>query len=124
MKNSPCLLLLVALSCTKQDLKSNCKSLKEGIINDDVNKVNSSISKFVDELANKTHTSDNLTLLAQKISAGCSVKVEVLCYGCIYTFPAISEITVSFSTAGTTITKVIDISENSSKEMKFTNMHN
>ena len=123
MKKWPCLLLLLALSCTKQDLGSDCKSLQEGITSNDVNKVNSSISKFIAELSYKTHTSENLTSLAQKISASCSVNVDVLCYGCINTLPAQSELTVSFSSAGTTVTKVIDISESSSKEMKFVNMH-
>src|SRR5215203_6445527 len=69
MKKWSYLLLLIALSCTKQDLKSDCKSLKEGITSNDVNRVNSSISKFIGELSNKIHTNENLTSLAKKISA-------------------------------------------------------
>jgi hypothetical protein len=93
------------------------------MFSNDVNRVKSSISKFIAELPNKTHTSENLTALAQKISANCSVNVDAICYGCVYTLPAQSELTVSFSSVGTTVTKVIDISESSSKEMKFVNMH-
>lgn len=49
--------------------------------------------------------------------------VEVLCYSCIYTLPAQSELKISFFAFGNYVSKVIDISENSSGEMKFANMH-
>lgn len=123
MKQWPYLLLLIAISCTKQDLELNCNSLKEGIISNDINRVKLSFSNFIADLEDKTHTSQNLTSLAQNISSSCSIKVDVLCYGCIKTLPAQSELKISFSSSGATITKVVDISEENSREMRFINMH-
>ncbi|MBB1285330.1 hypothetical protein HRH25_13180 [Flavisolibacter sp. BT320] len=123
MKIGPCLLLLLAVSCTKQDLESNCSTLKEGITGNDVARVKLSISRFIAALPNKKHTNENLLAMTQKIEAGCSVIVDAVCFSCIYTLPAQSEISVSFSLSGTTVRKVIDISETDAKEMRFVNMH-
>lgn len=123
MKSLLYLLFMLTISCTKQDLESDCNNLKEGIISNDINRVSATFSNLIAELANKTHTSQNLNSLAQKISSSCSIKVDVLCYGCIKTLPAQSELKVSFSSSGATIIKVVDISEESSKEMRFINMH-
>jgi hypothetical protein len=121
------LLLMLTICCTKQDLEQNlepdCKNLQEGIISNDISRVDSSFSNFIADLANKTHTTENLTSLAQKISNRCSVKVDVSCYKCIKTLPEQSHLKVSFSRSGAIIKKVIDISEESSKEMRFVNMH-
>ena len=82
------------------------------------------VNSFIATLGSKTHTSENLTALAQKISSGCDVNVEVKCYACIYTLPAQSELRIYFSSSHTTVTRIIDISETSSSEMKFKYMHN
>jgi hypothetical protein len=104
-------------------MESNCSTLKEGMTGNDVARVKLSISRFIAALPSKKHTSENLTALTQKLEAGCSVTVEAICFSCIYTLPAQSEITVSFSSGGTTVRKVIDISETDEKEMRFVNMH-
>lgn len=123
MKKISSLLLILALSCTKHDLGSDCIQLKNGVSNNNINDVSSSVNLFIAKLGSKAHTNQNLIALAQIISTNCSLDVEVLCYGCIYTLPAQSELKISFFASGNYVSKVIDISENSSGEMKFANMH-
>jgi hypothetical protein len=122
MKKLP-LLLVIVLSCSKQDIGSDCGRLKSGVNSNNIERVGASINNFIAGLGSKAHTSENLTALAKKVAAKCDVKVEVLCYACIMTLPEQSELRVTLSSAGSTITKVIDISQNSSNEMKFVNMH-
>ena len=117
------LLLILALSCTKHDLGSDCIQLKNGVSNNNINDVSYSVNQFIAKLGSRAHTNQNLIALAQIISTNCSLDVEVLCYGCIYTLPAQSELKISFLESGNYVSKVIDISENSSGEMKFANMH-
>jgi hypothetical protein len=123
MKKLPLLLLVIVISCSKQDIGSDCERLKSGVNSNNIESVGASINNFIAGLGSKAHTSENLTALAKKVSAKCDVEVEVLCYACIMTLPEQSELRVTLSSAGSTITKVIDISQNSSNEMKFVNMH-
>ena len=123
MKKWTFLFLLFALSCSKPKQQAECVDLKEGIKGNDIARVSAYFADAIDGLPNKSHTMANLAILAQKISVNCSVTVEVVCYACIETLPEQSEIRITFSSSGSAITKLIDISQDSSMEMKFANMH-
>ena len=121
------LFLILALSfssCKKESSDNNCKGdLKDGIAANDINKVKATVNSAISQLQNKEHTSSNLLSLATLLSAGCNIKAEVICFGCIDTNPPQSEIRFSFNLRGSTFTKVIDITHSPSNMMVFRNMH-
>ena len=122
------LLLVMGLlfaSCQKETplAKLNtCEDLKQGIVLDSLLLVKSAINNYIDRLPSNLHTQENLTKLTAYISAHCTGAV-VFCYGCIYTYPAQSEIIISVDSAGTTKRKVIDIIGHPYEKMRFGNFH-
>ena len=122
------LLLVMGLlfaSCQKETplVKLNtCEDLKQGIISDSFLLVKSAINNYIDRLPSNLHTQEDLTRLTEYISKYCTGAV-VFCYGCIYTYPAQSEIVISVDSAGTTKKRVIDIIGHPYEKMRFRNMH-
>lgn len=126
MKNGAVLLLSFALtffSCEKDHAGNRCERLADGIVANNVDEVKAAVNNAIDKLHNKEHTAANLSSLATLLSSRCGLRVEVLCVGCIYTDPAQSEIRISANSAGTSITKVIDITYTASNIMVFRSMH-
>ena len=111
-------------SCDKAVNNSNndwenldCDNLKAGIINMDSDIVKSEINKLVTDLEPVITDSDNighkenLDLLIEQLNTQCdNVSAELICYACIYTNPAQSEILVTTDSLGITIDRVVDIS--------------
>ena len=114
---------LSVFSCDKDVISASCESLKDGILNDDIDKVRSTINNFIDGLGSKVYTEANLTALVQKISSQCNVSCEIVCFDCIQTLPSQSEITIVINSGGATVAKKIDISYSASNTMTFRNMH-
>jgi hypothetical protein len=53
---------------------------------------------------------DNLEILIDRMTTQCdSIEAEILCYACIKTLPAQSEIAVHIDSAGTYLSRTIDI---------------
>ena len=110
---------LVLESCKKETLKpSDCDALKRDLIAKDVHGV-------IDVLGNLLiiHSRENLDKLAVTVSEQCNITASKLCFNCIYTEPAQSEIKFSFSHSGTTVERVIDISYNKENKMKIVGVH-
>lgn len=116
---------LLFTSCQKETpfaKVDNCEDLKQGIMLDSFLLVKSAINNYIDMLPSNLHTQDDLTRLTEYISKNCTGAV-VFCYGCIYTFPAQSEIIIMVDSAGINKKKVIDIIGHPDEKMKFRNMH-
>ncbi len=117
-------LVITAGSCKKDTLqKVDCEKLKQGILADNKDQVRSEINSLINNLSSAANTPENLTALAQAISAQCDITATVLCFGCIYTLPSQSEIRLATSLSGTAVSRTVDISYDSENKMKFVSMH-
>ena len=88
----------------------------------DEDKVNAEITRIITTLPSQTYNLENLTALAQRISA-CGTSAELACFDCIDTLPSQSEIVIRFEHNGTIMVKVIDMSYTPSNVMRFVHMH-
>ena len=113
----------LVFSCDKDETSGTCQTLKDGVLNSNIDKVRPAINNFIDRLAGKTYSEANLTALVQKISSQCNFSCTTLCFDCIQTLPSQSGIRIVISSAGTTVAKTIDITYSSNNIMTFRNMH-
>ncbi len=110
-------------SCDKDEISGNCESLKDGVINNNIDKVRPAIINFINELGSQAYNNANLTALVKKISSQCNITCVVLCFDCIKTLPSQSEIRIVINSGGTTVARTIDISYSMNHTMTFRNMH-
>jgi hypothetical protein len=113
------LILAAGFSCSKELTTRNCRDLKKALAADDVHALSSALRK---ELG--MHSKESLEKLAAAISLQCDVKAAMLCFGCIYTLPAQSEMKVEFIYNGVNIKKVIDLIADSNNQIEIKNIHN
>jgi len=90
---------------------------------DDVEAAKAAIMKYVNGLSSQKYTRENLEKLNAALSGQCVTTAELLCFSCIYTLPAQSEIKVSIFYQGTLLYKVFDISYTPDNKIKVVNMH-
>ena len=106
--------------CRKETLNNDgCNGIRQGIITNDITLLNNSLADLL-----TTFSNENLDKLAQNIFIRCNINAIVICYSCIYTLPAQSEIRVTFSEGGNPVQKVLDISSAPGTAMKILNVHN
>jgi hypothetical protein len=107
------LLLLTSamISCQKgiQDITDptamiNCDLLKQGLLDNDVSMVDSSLGN----LLNTDYTEENMSKLVDTISKNCDTKAVLICFECIETLPAQSAMTLTFLSNGDSTTKELD----------------
>lgn len=68
------------------------------------------IDKFLKELPPDWSSQEKLERLRDWLQCkSCVTKVEILCNSCIFTFPAISELKITFIIAGQETEKILDI---------------
>ena len=117
-------LSLILLSCKKDSpLSPKCESLTVAMKSDDVEAAKAAIMKYVNGLPSQEYTRENLEKLNAALSGQCVTTAELLCFSCIYTLPAQSEIKVSIFYQGTLLYKVFDISYTPDNKIKVVNMH-
>jgi predicted aldo/keto reductase-like oxidoreductase len=108
-------------SCKKETFNSfDCFSLRQGIKSDSFELVKKEINKICSGLT-ETTVKQKLQKLTETISSKCKMQASVLCVNCIYTYPAQSEIKITFSLSGIEYSKVIDII--SFDPLQFHSMH-
>ena len=108
-------------SCKKETFNSfDCTNLRQGIKSDSFDLVKKEIYKICSELTEPT-VKQKLQKLSETISSKCKMQASVFCVECIYTYPAQSEIKISFSLSGIEYSKVIDII--SFDSLQFHSMH-
>jgi hypothetical protein len=108
----------------------NCEALKLGIITNDETIVATEINAAASDLtplaptdADEYGQAQNINLLVQRLSQKCGIKATLLCYSCIETLPAQSEIRISFNQNGMVYDRVLDISVDEQRMLIFRAMH-
>lgn len=116
--------LLAVSSCKKNGIsEQKCSELKKGILADDKAVVGKHVNALIHNLPSSINTQENLNRLAQALSSQCDIIATVLCFNCIETLPAQSEIRLSFSAPGATVSRTMDISYTSDNRMVFSSLH-
>jgi hypothetical protein len=113
----------ISLSCKKDLSDRQCQQLKNEMIADNKQEVIKLLTEKINQLPSKIYTEENLNKLATAISDECAITTQILCFSCIYTLPEQSEIRLSFTHAGTTTKKTIDVSYTPNNQIKIVSMH-
>jgi hypothetical protein len=132
MKKLLTLLLLVGfISCEKQEIESiDCEVFIAGLATLDEGMVKSEVEKLTVDL--NPHPSDedllghsgNLQTLIDRLNDGCEdYTASLLCYACIYTYPAQSEILIEFFVNGNKQEVVIAIHTPENDILRFAGIH-
>jgi hypothetical protein len=111
-------------SCSKDNVSADCNGLRNSIIAGDVNNAMIALTGFIRNLPSDEHSEINLDRLVASLNSNCSVVAEKLCFGCIMTLPAQSEIRIQFFDNGSVVKKTFDLSNPpGGNSMIVLNMH-
>ncbi len=127
------LTLSVYSGCSKDNEHTaqsvDCVALKQAVTNDDV----AVVKQLINEAGATIQAPIGLNAfnaykfsideLIKRIKANCDISIEVLCYGCIYTLPAQSEIRLTFSAGLIRIEKTLDLIVTDDGRVRCQNMH-
>jgi hypothetical protein len=103
--------------------QADSNKLKAAILAGKPDDVETEINKVCASLSNSSSNSDYaLTELSNAILVQCKLNASVLCYNCISTLPAQSELKIAVSYQGIQKVKIIDISR-SGNRLVFAGMH-
>ncbi|MCG8332618.1 MAG: hypothetical protein MI974_33345 [Chitinophagales bacterium] len=84
----------------------SCYSILDGFLNNDQEQISAEINAFCNELPNNTSQEDrlghrdNTLLLVEALNQCPSINAELLCYACLKSKPAKSQITITIGTTG------------------------
>lgn len=108
----------------------NCEALKVGLSNNDESTVAAEVNAAAADLLPASPTPDdeygqahNIQILVQRLSDRCGLTATLLCYSCIETYPAQSEIRVTFTENGMIYDRILDISVDPQHMLIFRAMH-
>lgn len=124
-----CILSLFLSSCKKEHASASCSTIQQAVLGNDKDLMKKEINLICNAIQVQSSVNDpdglkhSLDELVSRLSSLCGLSVRSLCYFCIDTLPPQSEITISVTTSTGTVTKLIDISYNSNKQLYFVNMH-
>lgn len=134
MKNGLYLIaVLVSLSaCSKSELSTNeCDKLQDAVIGMNSSVLEKEINKLCHDLSPQSTTAndligheDNINTLISRLETNCDIEAELVCYACIKTLPAQSEIKVTVNLLSGTYFKIIDISTPEDNKLSYENIHN
>jgi hypothetical protein len=110
-------------SCKKDTTDNDCEKLKNAIVSNNAEDIKSAVTQFINQLASKNNSKENLENLAATLSNKCSLTANLLCFGCIQTLPEQSEIRISILSGSTQLSKTIDISYSPDGLMKIVGVH-
>ena len=113
----------LVFSCHKDELSGSCETLRDAVLNNNIDKARSAINSFINRLESKVYNEPNLTILVQKISSQCNISSTIICFNCIRTLPSQTEIRIVISSGGTTVSKTIDLSYSANNIITFVYMH-
>lgn len=122
------LISVLGFGCEKSEEK-RCEDLEIAIKTDDVEKVKSIVTLLAFDLEPKVTAEDpsgnynNFKILIDRLNGECDVVATEICYGCIYTFPATSEIEVEIPLGTNTVTRFLDIRPDQSGKLICGGMH-
>lgn len=126
-----CLLMFAACKKNKLDPAAfNCQNFKTGIMNDSSDMVGIEVNKLCEDLmpvaatpADEYGQAQNINILVQRLSEKCDVTATLVCYACIETLPAQSEITISINQNGTVYNRTLDITVTQQNMLIYNGMH-
>jgi hypothetical protein len=108
----------------------DCQNFKIGITTDMSDMVGIEVNKLcLDLMPAATSSSDeygqaqNINILVQRLSAKCDITATLVCYSCIETLPAQSEIRISINQNGTAYNRILDISVTQQNMLIYNGMH-
>lgn len=127
------LVLATYTGCSKSKEEAsqpiNCVELKQAMINDDV----ASVKELINEIAAAIKAPIGLNEfdsykflideLARRIKTNCTIAIELVCYACIDTLPAQTEVRLKFLTSVTSIEKTLDLIVTDDGKVRCVNMH-
>jgi hypothetical protein len=117
-------LLLIEAGCRKEYLQSpDPERFKQALLTGNPNDAEREINKVCARLQGSPDSKAGLTHLAAAISSQLSISTTVLCYDCIYTAPAQSEIALSVTSGGVQKVKIIDICFIAGNQFAFAGIH-
>jgi len=122
------LIAIAALSCEKGSEK-RCEELKGAVKTDDKETVKKIVTKLTYDLERKVTANDpvghseNYQILIDRLNGECGVVASDLCYACVQTFPATSEIKLVIELGTHSIIRVLDITTNQAGKLVCSNMH-
>ena len=125
------LVIMIFSSCDKDDTNPYCDwdSFKTGVIHTDKSMIENVIPKLLINTNPKPTENDligqkaNIDNLINAINKSNVLSAELFCYACIYTYPALSEITITTDSSGVSISRIIDIMTPNDNILKFVNVH-
>jgi hypothetical protein len=109
------LLLLGFTGCDKEKKQIDSEKLCQYLNSENIDKTIPIINEFLESLPSNTEQNiskeeQNLRTFTEWLkSSSCIIDASILCVGCIYTLPPISEISFSFMEASVIKTVVLDI---------------
>lgn len=131
MKFNLLILLLVGLSstrCSKGD-RPFCSDIKEGLLNFETSLIKPGMDGILQDLDPADNADDmigheaNLQTFIERINSDCDIEVSLICYACIKTFPAQSEVKIRVDSSGFSVSRTIDIRTPSNDVMSVVGIH-
>ncbi|MFT3678288.1 MAG: hypothetical protein QM781_20510 [Chitinophagaceae bacterium] len=127
------LILTIYTGCSKDNEHTaqsiDCVALKQAVTNDEVAVVKELINEFAANIqapASLNGFNEYKFLideLAKRLKTSCGISVEVLCYACIDTLPAQTEVRLKFSAGLVSIEKTLDLIVTDDNQVRCVNMH-
>jgi hypothetical protein len=129
MRNIIILLAIAAFfsGCDKVT-ESDCVELKSAVLTDNLAEVKRSVNGITSSLKAVTSADDptghrrNFSILIERLNS-CDLSATEVCYACIQTLPATSEIRIEIERDSQTISRIIDIRPNRANRLECSNMH-
>lgn len=122
--------ILIPMSCEdKNNIKINCKNLKNGILNQDEAQIRSEISMLTQDLKPNPTPNDewghlrNFELLIDRLNQCDEINAVSFCYCCIETNPPQSEILITTYANSLQIQKIFDISTSKDTVLVYSGIH-
>ena len=102
------LLIFLLFDCNKElsDSVTNikCESLQQALVNNDAVVVDSLLGNLLD----MNYSEENLTKLADTISKSCDIQATLVCFDCIATLTAQSDMSLTFLNNGDSTIRELD----------------
>ena len=121
-------LCILAASCEK-DPSNRCEGLKGAVQTDDLATIKEIVTRLAADLRPQPTANDpdghrdNFYTLIDRLNGECDITAEALCYACVQTLPATSEIKLTIALGTHSVVRILDVRPNQSNELICSNMH-
>lgn len=124
-------LIFISYSCKKNTELNNseCSILKNALLSYDKNPLKEEFSRLTKDLNPVSTTNDNIghkenfNTLIHRINDCKALSSELLCYACIQTLPAQTEIKITIDSSGISVIRILDFSTPDDSNIEFKRIH-